>query len=89
MLLAGPGYGKSTITQFLALYHACRILDPEGATILAKRLKLPKKWSPEELDAACEVRFPFRIELRRYAKWRRNLGGDSVPSGIASSSLDN
>lgn len=25
LMLAGPGYGKSTITQFVALYHACRI----------------------------------------------------------------
>ena len=84
MLLAGPGYGKSTITQFLALYHAGRIIDPGSADILAKRLKLPSGWSPADLDASCVMRFPFRVELRRYAKWRKTHTDDSTPIGIAS-----
>lgn len=84
MLLAGPGYGKSTITQFLALYHAARIIDPECASALARRLKLPSNWTAEELDASCTMRFPFRIELRRYAKWRKTHTDDPTPIGIAS-----
>ena len=84
MLLAGPGYGKSTITQFLALYHASRIIDPEGAAVLAMRLKLPGNWGPADLDAACEMRFPFRVELRRYTKWRKAQTDGSTPIGIAS-----
>lgn len=84
MLLAGPGYGKSTITQFLALYHAGRIIDPEYAALLAQRLKLPPKWTAEDLDASCTLRFPFRVELRRYAKWRKTLSDASTPPGIAS-----
>ena len=83
MLLAGPGYGKSTITQFLALYHASRILSPDYARRLAERLKLPAGILPETLDAFCEMRFPFRIELRRYSKWRRSLSGDREPLGLA------
>lgn len=84
MLLAGPGYGKSTITQFLALYHAARIIDPGGAAILAKRFKLPSNWTAEHLDASCTMRFPFRVELRRYAKWRKTLADSTTPMGIAS-----
>jgi hypothetical protein len=84
MLLAGPGYGKSTITQFLALYHAGRIIDRTCASALARRLKLPSNWTPEDLDAACTMRFPFRVELRRYAKWRKSQVDDSTPIGIAS-----
>jgi hypothetical protein len=84
MLLAGPGYGKSTITQFLALYHAGRIIDPKCASILAKRLKLPPNWTAEDLDASCTMRFPFRVELRRYAKWRKTNADGSAPIGIAS-----
>lgn len=84
MLLAGPGYGKSTITQFLTLYHAGRIIDRGFASALAKRLKLPPNWTPEYLDASCAIRFPFRVELRRYAKWRKAHANDSTPIGIAS-----
>lgn len=84
MLLAGPGYGKSTITQFLALYQASRIIDRGCASALAKRLKLPANWTAEDLDASCTMRFPFRVELRRYAKWRKAHTGDSTALGIAS-----
>ncbi|MBS0206421.1 MAG: hypothetical protein JSS49_26320 [Planctomycetes bacterium] len=84
MLLAGPGYGKSTITQFLAIYHAARLVDRTFAAALAKRLKLPAKWTPNDLDASCTLRFPFRVELRRYAKWRKTLLDDRTPAGIAS-----
>jgi len=83
MLLAGPGYGKSTITQFLALFHACRIVKPDYATDLANRLKLPPGVSPDTLDAFCEMRFPFRVELRHYAKWRRAASDDKEKIGLA------
>ncbi|MES2594869.1 MAG: hypothetical protein V4662_06020 [Verrucomicrobiota bacterium] len=84
MLLAGPGYGKSTITQFLALYHAGRIIDPSCSSALAKRVKLPADWSTQDLDAACTMRFPFRVELRRYVKWRKAQTDERILSGIAS-----
>lgn len=69
LLLGGPGLGKSTLTQFLALYQASRIVAPDLALRLADRLKLPKGVSAKDLDAYCRPRFPFRIELRRYARW--------------------
>lgn len=69
LIKGGPGVGKSTLTQFLALYHAARLVDPSLSKRLAARLKLRGGVTPEALDAHCEVRFPLRIELRRYAKW--------------------
>lgn len=72
LLLGGPGLGKSTLTQFLSLYQAARIVNPELSLRLADRLKLPKGKTISDLDAYCRPRFPFRIELRRYAKWMSN-----------------
>lgn len=69
LIKGGPGVGKSTLTQFLSLYHAARLVDPALSTRLAERLKLRGGLTAESLDAHCEVRFPLRIELRRYAKW--------------------
>lgn len=69
LLLGGPGLGKSTLTQFLSLYQAARVVDPALSRCLAERLKLPEGKAVEDLDAYCRPRFPFRIELRRYARW--------------------
>lgn len=72
LLLGGPGLGKSTLTQFLSLYQAARIVAPELSMRLADRLKLPEGITAKDLDANCRPRFPFRIELRRYARWMSN-----------------
>ncbi len=68
LLLGGPGVGKSTLTQFLALYHASRVVQPALVPMLSERLKLGNA-SAADIDATCRVRFPLRIELRRYAQW--------------------
>ena len=65
----GPGVGKSTLTQFLSLYHAARIVDPPLSRQLAERLKLGGGVTAESLDSHCVVRFPLRIELRHFTKW--------------------
>jgi len=69
LLLGGPGLGKSTLTQFLSLYQAARIVKPELCIRLTERLKLPESITAQDLDSYCRPRFPLRIELRRYAKW--------------------
>ncbi|MBD2604137.1 hypothetical protein H6G81_06255 [Scytonema hofmannii FACHB-248] len=69
LLLGGPGLGKSTLTQFLALYQAARTFPSNLALRLAGRLKLPDGMNAEDLDAYVRPRFPFRVELRRYARW--------------------
>lgn len=71
LVKGGPGVGKSTITQFVTLYHAARMVAPELARALAERLKLRDVRSAAELDANCQLRFPLRVELRRYATWIR------------------
>lgn len=80
LLKGGPGVGKSTITQFLTLYHAARLVDPDLAIELARRLKLTGGVSAEHLDTHCRVRFPLRVELRRYAQWMAdpNRGTDDT-----------
>ena len=45
-----PGSGKSTLTQFLALYHAALIVKPNLAISLAKRLKLPDKINAKDFS---------------------------------------
>ena len=78
LLLGGPGLGKSTLTQFLALYQAARFVKPELAQQLVRRLKLPTDFDEKDLDASCLLRFPIRVELRRYARWMsetREQGG--------------
>lgn len=78
LLKGGPGVGKSTITQFITLYHASRMVDQVLAKALAKRLKLWGVSSAEEVDNSCRLRFPLRIELRRYAVWiRRQQDGQN------------
>lgn len=82
LLLGGPGLGKSTLTQFLSLYQAARLIEPTLAKELAKRLKLPKEITAETLDSYITVRFPFRIELRRYANWMSEQESNEHPSEI-------
>lgn len=82
LLEAGPGYGKSTICQFLAILNAARILDPAKAERLSTRMMMYGKTTYRELDAQCSRRFPFRIELRRYAD-ARSQRVDSIAAYIA------
>lgn len=67
LLKGGPGVGKSTLTQFLTLYHAARLIKSD----VSKRLeqKLSCNDGPSCTDASTPLRFPFRVELRRYAAW--------------------
>lgn len=81
LLQAGPGYGKSTISQFLTAWHAARSVDPERAKQLATRMELGEI-TYEQLDSRCRRRVPFRVELRRYAEFR-GTRNDGLASYIA------
>lgn len=84
LLKGGPGVGKSTITQFLTLYHSARILKRINLTQnLANQLKLTGGIDAASLDAFCTVRYPLRVELRRYAKWISDDLRDSDNSFLA------
>lgn len=83
VLKGGPGVGKSTITQFLTLYYSARLVEPSLAVKLAQRLKLTGGVSAEQLDAHCRIRFPFRVELRRYAQWMTENQGETDDTFLA------
>lgn len=83
LLLAGPGFGKSTLCQFVTIFHAARLLAPEqfrGGFHFWRRLRGVTK---EALEPALLPRIPFRIELRRYANWRNDTSHVGLAAYIA------
>ena len=73
VLLGGFGSGKSTIGQFLGQIHRAALLDRRPRHLL----ELPVRDAIRDIRATCErerlgwpatPRFPFRIELARFAK---------------------
>ena len=72
LIKGGPGVGKSTLTQFLCLFHAARLVDSNLSKRLLTRLKYG---DAKSFDAACPVRLPLRMELRRYSKWIKTHDG--------------
>jgi hypothetical protein len=82
-LLGGPGYGKSTLTQFLVFLHAARVISPAAFLSMASKLKLPSGMTAQQLDASCRPRVPFRIELRRYALWLTAHDTEENPGHLA------
>jgi hypothetical protein len=86
LLLAGPGYGKSTVCQFIATLQAARSLGDkrrDQANKLMGRMDLPSDQSIEEFDNSVPVRLPFRIELRKYGEWRTQTTAASMAEYIA------
>lgn len=83
LLKGGPGVGKSTVTQFLTLYHAARLVDRDLANELVQNLKLTGGVTPAELEAHSRVRFPLRVELRRYAQWTAERTKQSADTFLA------
>jgi|GEM_PF-1471507 len=73
LLLGGPGSGKSTVGQFLAQVHRAALLERR-----ARGQFLPATLQHvEDIRRQCEVddlpwpatpRYPFRVELNRFAK---------------------
>lgn len=71
VLVGGPGQGKSTILQYLAQYYRARRLDK--STYDANDRSLVRN--------AGLARIPFRLDLRRYAQWRRAQQDRAVQEG--------
>lgn len=59
VLVGGPGQGKSTLLQYVCQFHRARRLGESGYTA----------GEPELVRARTTVRFPVRIDLRKYAQW--------------------
>jgi hypothetical protein len=67
-----PGQGKSTVSQYICQIHRARILGKDQDL-----QRLPSQ------HRHCDVRVPFRVELRRYAAWLLDHA-DSSQDGILS-----
>lgn len=64
VLIGGPGQGKSTVLQYVCQFHRARHLGEEtysgGQSGLAQ--------------VTTTVRFPIRVDLRKYAQWATTRG---------------
>lgn len=85
-LKAGPGQGKSTVTQYLCqLQRAALILAPEGVPAAPKMKELA-----EDIQEAAQraghwpshPRIPIYIELKEYAKWISEQHEGKDPIGV-------
>jgi hypothetical protein len=85
VLLGGPGSGKSTLGQFLAQIHRSALLErsephflePEARQIIAETKFLCEK---DRLPWPATPRYPFRVELKRFAKSLSSAGPEHVDS---------
>jgi len=73
VLIAGPGYGKSTMTQFIAQIYRAHFLSGGKA---GKGANSPAKMFMKEIVGIVDEtptwqRIPFRIVLKDYAGWIR------------------
>ncbi len=86
VLIGGPGQGKSTLAQFLCqIYRANllrerRSLEPDVKEAVKSIVTLCNK---PGLEAPLARRFPFRIELARFAKALASAGESKVTSVLS------
>ncbi|RLP72224.1 HNH endonuclease [Mycetocola tolaasinivorans] len=66
ILVGGPGQGKSTLLQYICQFHRARRLNE---TTYSAGQSVPS-------HSESTVRFPIRIDLRRYAQWARQSTSD-------------
>jgi hypothetical protein len=69
LVVGGPGQGKSTLLQFLCQFHRARFLGQDHYTGIAHGLQ----------KVTSVVRFPIRIDLRKYATWPGLSGPSRFP----------
>lgn len=61
VVVGGPGQGKSTLLQYLCQFHRARRYAPDRYAPAAIGL----------VDVSPTVRTPLRVDLTKYAEWRR------------------
>jgi NACHT domain len=71
ILEGGPGQGKSTITQMLTQIYRQQLLSKND-------MDPEGRWTPPQ-----KSRYPFRIELRKFAEWLSKKYGESIEEYLA------
>ncbi|MGM9475279.1 NACHT domain-containing protein [Pedobacter sp. GSP4] len=85
VLVAGPGYGKSTLTQFILQIHRAELLmDMSKRVNILEEVKDFLVDYPELVTQKLNwVRLPFKIALKEYAEWiNKTLAAE--PHGVVS-----
>ncbi len=86
VLIGGPGQGKSTLAQFLCQIHRANLLrDRRGLEPDAKDAvnSIIAQSTGQGVDPALARRFPFRVELARFAKAMANSKESNVTSVLS------
>ncbi len=85
VLLGGPGSGKSTLGQFLAQIHRAALLERREPHLFEPQIhqivrEIHQLCGGEELPWPATPRYPFRVELNRFAKALSSKEPDRVES---------
>ena len=72
VLEGGPGQGKSTVTQMAAQVFRRKLIGKNKATL-----------RDQEWGMISDLRFPFRIELKRFAAWLSERDHGAIDEYIA------
>jgi len=83
VLLGGFGSGKSTIGQFLAQIHRAALLDRRPKPLLESDVRtaiaeIKETCGRERLPWPTTPRYPFRVELARFAKFLSDESGRTL-----------
>jgi hypothetical protein len=84
IIIGGPGYGKSTLTQFLTQIYRAHFLTNANTTASDEVRQFIKETADIIKPVPKWVRFPIKIILKEYAGWIKEI---TTPNNSASVSV--